>query len=139
MPYEHEAGQLRKIARRGTIFYTDHAETERRKDQIEKIDIANMLSRCRVTLVETNKSNGEEEWRAEEQEVVDFAFQSTAMLNHKNCQTSLCKLDCVGSYTRWHKIPSRYHLCEANYAPIDGPVAGIADRWARFQIDSRLA
>lgn len=65
MPFEHEGGLLRRIARRATIFYTDHAEVERKKDGIEKLDIANMLGRCTVTLVETNKDNGEEEWRAE--------------------------------------------------------------------------
>jgi len=65
MPFEHEAGQLRRVARRATVFYTDHAEIERKKDGIEKIDIANMLCRCTVTLVENNKDNGEEEWRAE--------------------------------------------------------------------------
>jgi hypothetical protein len=65
MPFEHEAGRLRKVARRGTVFYTDHAEVERKKDKIEKLDIANMLCRCGVTLVENNKENGEEEWRAE--------------------------------------------------------------------------
>lgn len=65
MPFEHEAGRLRRIARRGTIFYTNHAEVERAKDKIEKIEIANILCRCNVTLVETNKENGEDEWRAE--------------------------------------------------------------------------
>jgi len=65
MPFEHEAGCLRRVARRGTIFYTDHAEVERKKDRIEKLDIANMLCRCGITLVESNKVNGEEEWRAE--------------------------------------------------------------------------
>ena len=67
MPFEHEAGRLRKIARdrRAIIFYTDHAEVERKKDKIEKIDIANMLCRCSVSLVEVNKQDGEEEWRAE--------------------------------------------------------------------------
>jgi hypothetical protein len=65
MPFEHEAGRLRRIARRGTVFYVPHAEVERKKDSIDKIDIANMLCRCSVSLVETNKENGEEEWRAE--------------------------------------------------------------------------
>jgi uncharacterized protein DUF4258 len=65
MSFEHEAGCLRKAARRGTIFFTDHAEKERKKDQIEKLDVANMLCRCSISLVETNKENGEEEWRAE--------------------------------------------------------------------------
>ncbi len=65
MPFEHEAGLLRRVARRATIFYTEHAESERKKDGIEKIDIANMLCRCLITLIETNKENGENEWRAE--------------------------------------------------------------------------
>lgn len=65
MPFEHEAGRLRRVARRGTVFYTGHAEVERKKDGIEKLDIANMLCRCGITLVETNKESGEEEWRAE--------------------------------------------------------------------------
>lgn len=65
MPFEHEAGRLRRIARRGTVFFTVHAEIERKKDAIEKIDVVNMLGRCTISLVETNKDNGEEEWRAE--------------------------------------------------------------------------
>jgi len=65
MPFELEAGQLRRVARRATIFYTGHGEVERKKDSIEKIDIANMLCRCSISLIETNKDNGEEEWRAE--------------------------------------------------------------------------
>ncbi len=56
---------MRRIARRGTVFFTDHAEIERKKDGIEKLDAVNMLGRCSVSLVETNKDNGEEEWRAE--------------------------------------------------------------------------
>ncbi len=65
MAFEHEAGQLRRIARRATVFYTDHGDRERKNDHIEKIDIANMLGRCSVTLIETNKESGEQEWRAE--------------------------------------------------------------------------
>jgi hypothetical protein len=65
MPFEHESGRLRKAARRGTIFFTAHAEKERKKDSIEKLDVTNMLGRCSISLVETNKDNGEEEWRAE--------------------------------------------------------------------------
>jgi hypothetical protein len=65
MPFEHEASRLRRIARRGTVFFTDHAEVERKKDGIEKIEVINMLGRCTISLVETNKDNGEEEWRAE--------------------------------------------------------------------------
>ncbi|WOH52305.1 hypothetical protein [Bradyrhizobium sp. sBnM-33] len=65
MAFENEAGRLRRIARRGTIFFTNHAEIERKKDGIEKLDVVNMLGRCTVSLVEVNKENGEEEWRAE--------------------------------------------------------------------------
>lgn len=65
MPFEHEAGRLRRITRRGTVFFTAHAEIERKKDDVEKLDVVNMLGRCSVSLVETNRDNGEEEWRAE--------------------------------------------------------------------------
>jgi hypothetical protein len=65
MPFEHEAGRLRRIARRGTVFFKNHAEVERKKDGIEKIEVVNMLGRCTISLIETNKENGEEEWRAE--------------------------------------------------------------------------
>ena len=65
MPFEHEAARLRKAARRGTFFFTGHAEKERKKDDIEKIDVINMLGRCSVSLIETNRENGDEEWRAE--------------------------------------------------------------------------
>jgi hypothetical protein len=65
MPFELEAGRLRRVARRGTVFFTHHAEVERKKDGIEKIDVVNMLGRCTISLIETNRENGEEEWRAE--------------------------------------------------------------------------
>jgi hypothetical protein len=67
MAFEHEAGRLRKLARDRNvlIFFTGHAEVERKKDGISKVDIAMMLCRCSVSLVETNKESGEEEWRAE--------------------------------------------------------------------------
>ena len=67
MPFEHEAGRLRRLAKdpRTLVFYTDHAEIERKKDDISKLDIANMLGRCSISLVEVNKKNGEEEWRSE--------------------------------------------------------------------------
>ena len=65
MAFENEASCLRRIARRGTIFYTKHAEQERQKDNIEKVEIANILCRCVVTKAEPNAKNGEEEWRAE--------------------------------------------------------------------------
>ena len=65
MPFEHEAGRLRRMARRGTVFFTDHADKERKKDGIEKLDVVNMLGRCTISLIETNKDNEEEEWRGE--------------------------------------------------------------------------
>jgi hypothetical protein len=67
MSFEHEAGRLRRLAKdhRTLTFYTAHAEVERKKDDISKLDIAHMLGRCLVSLVEVNKKNGEEEWRAE--------------------------------------------------------------------------
>lgn len=67
MPFEHECGRLRKAASHHdvTIFFRKHAEIELAKDGIEKIDVANMLCRCVVTLVETNHKRGEDEWRAE--------------------------------------------------------------------------
>jgi hypothetical protein len=65
MPFEHEAGRLRRVARRGTVFFTDHADDVRTKDAIEKLDVVNMLGRCTISLIETNKESGEEEWRAE--------------------------------------------------------------------------
>jgi hypothetical protein len=65
MAFEDEAGCVRRVARRGTVFFTRHAEEERRKDNIEKVEIANILGRCVVTHVEVNKKNGEAEWRAE--------------------------------------------------------------------------
>jgi hypothetical protein len=65
MPFENEAGRPRRIARRGTVFFKYHAEDERKKDDIAKIDVVNMLGRCTISLIETNRENGEEEWRAE--------------------------------------------------------------------------
>jgi hypothetical protein len=65
MAYENEASRLRKLARRPdcTVWWTDHAEVERLKDNIAKIDVQNMLKRCSVSKAED--SGGEECWRAE--------------------------------------------------------------------------
>ena len=67
MPFEHECGRLRRLARdrRTVIFYTGHGGQERDKDSISRLDVTNMLGRCMVTLVEVNAESGEEEWRAE--------------------------------------------------------------------------
>lgn len=61
MPFEHEAGRLRRMAkdRRTLTFYTGHAEVERKKDDISRLDIAHMLGRCSVSLVEVNNKSGE--------------------------------------------------------------------------------
>ena len=62
--FEDEASRLRALAsnRRTRIRYTKHAEEELIKDDIAKIDVENMLRRCRVTLVEQKQ---ELTWRAE--------------------------------------------------------------------------
>jgi hypothetical protein len=63
--YEHEAGRLRRLADdKGVSFsYRKHALEEMAKDDIVRIDVENMLRRCKVTLVEETK--GETAWRAE--------------------------------------------------------------------------
>jgi hypothetical protein len=43
--------------------YRDHALVEMGNDDLYRIDVENMLRRCRVTLVED--IDGEETWRAE--------------------------------------------------------------------------
>lgn len=63
--FESQASRLRRLARRRDVLflYSEHADVELAKDGLCKIDIENMLRRCRVTLVE--ESDGEEAWRAE--------------------------------------------------------------------------
>jgi hypothetical protein len=65
MAFENEAARLRKLAKRSdvTVWWTDHAEIERKKDNIAKIDVQNMLKRCSISNVED--TDGEEGWRAE--------------------------------------------------------------------------
>jgi len=65
MPFENEASRLRKLARSPNVLigWTDHAEVERNKDEIAKIDVHNMLKRCSVSNVED--ADGEIGWRAE--------------------------------------------------------------------------
>lgn len=65
MTFENEAARLQKLARRSdvTVWWTDHANVERQKDNIAKIDVQNMLKRCSVSKAE--ESEGEECWRAE--------------------------------------------------------------------------
>jgi hypothetical protein len=65
MAFENEAARLRKLARRSdvSVWWRDHADIERRKDNIAKIDVQNMLKRCSVSNVEV--TDGEECWRAE--------------------------------------------------------------------------
>ena len=62
---EDHAGRLRRAASSMTarLLYTRHAEVELRKDGITKIEVENMLRRCRVTLVEL--SGFDETLRAE--------------------------------------------------------------------------
>jgi hypothetical protein len=65
MSFENEASRLRKLARRSdvTVWWTDHAEVERNKDNIAKLDVQNMLKRCLIS--KTEETDGEECWRAE--------------------------------------------------------------------------
>ena len=65
MAFEDEASRLRALARRSdvTVWWSDHAEDERNKDGIAKIDVHKMLQRCSVSNVED--TDGEEGWRAE--------------------------------------------------------------------------
>ena len=65
MAFESEAARLRKLARRPDVlvWWRDHAEDERAKDDIAKLDVQNMLKRCLVSNVED--TDGEECWRAE--------------------------------------------------------------------------
>jgi hypothetical protein len=65
MAYENEASRLRKLARRPDtlVWFSSHGDDERQKDGIAKLDVHNMLKRCRVSKVE--ETDGEECWRAE--------------------------------------------------------------------------
>jgi hypothetical protein len=65
MAFEDEASRLRKLARRPDVlvWWTDHAEVERLKDSIAKLDVHNILKRCSVSKVE--ETEGELCWRAE--------------------------------------------------------------------------
>jgi hypothetical protein len=64
--HESCASRLRNLAReRKVLFrYPRHALEEMAKDDIVKIDIENMLRRCKVTMVELDGRN-EETWRAQ--------------------------------------------------------------------------
>ncbi len=63
--FANEASRLRILARNRAVQlrFTKHGLEELQKDNISRIDVQNMLRRCRVTLVEDRK--GEETWRAE--------------------------------------------------------------------------
>jgi len=65
MAFESQASRLRTLARNRHVLFgwTGHAEVERNRDGIAKIDVENMLRRCTVTNVED--TDGEEGWRAE--------------------------------------------------------------------------
>ena len=47
--YEHEASRLRNLARKPDVLlaFRPHAKKEMQQDGIVKLDIANMLKRCR--------------------------------------------------------------------------------------------
>ncbi|MBD8909373.1 DUF4258 domain-containing protein [Methylorubrum zatmanii] len=63
--FADEAARLRALASnpRVRVRYTKHALEEMAKDSLVRIDIENMLRRCRVVLVE--ESQGELTWRAQ--------------------------------------------------------------------------
>lgn len=63
--FEDEASRLRRMAQNEAVrfAYRKHALEEMEKDRVHRIDVENMLRRCRVTLVEESK--GEVTWRAE--------------------------------------------------------------------------
>lgn len=62
---DDEASALRALARKpgARFLYRRHAEVELQKDDIPKIDVENMLRRCRVTMIE--ERGGELTRRAE--------------------------------------------------------------------------
>lgn len=63
--FHDEASRLRSLASSPTVAirFTKHAREECAKDRVFEIDVLNMLTRCRVTLVEGSGLN--ETWRAE--------------------------------------------------------------------------
>jgi hypothetical protein len=67
MAFESEASRLRKLARNPNVlvWWTGHGGVERNKDDVAKIDVHNMLKRCRVTNVED--SEGEQHGGRKEQ------------------------------------------------------------------------
>ena len=69
MAFENEAARLRKLAKQPDVLFgwTRHADVERQKDDIAKIDVHNMLRRCSVSNVE--ETEGETTWRAEGRDV----------------------------------------------------------------------
>ena len=69
MAFENEASRLRDLARDPNVlvWWKRHADEERQKDGIAKIDVHNMLKRCMVTNVE--ETDGEETWRAEGKDI----------------------------------------------------------------------
>jgi hypothetical protein len=71
MAFESEASRLRALARRPDVkvWWTKHADEEREKDNIAKLDAQNMLKRCSVSNIE--KTDGEECWRAEGKDIDD--------------------------------------------------------------------
>lgn len=69
MAFEHEASRLRTLARNPEVlvWWQDHADDERSKDGISKLDVQNMLKRCSVSNVEN--TDGEETYRAEGKDI----------------------------------------------------------------------
>jgi hypothetical protein len=64
MAFENEASRLRKLAQNPNVLFiwTNHAEVEREKDSIAKIDVENWLEGAQSVWWRTNvgKKNGEQ-------------------------------------------------------------------------------
>ena len=62
--YEHEAARLRALARAGVEVRFDRHALQRVEERgVGRLEVVNMLTRCRVTAVEP--SRGRERWTAE--------------------------------------------------------------------------
>jgi hypothetical protein len=86
MAFENEASRLRKLAQNPNVLFiwTNHAEVEREKDSIAKIDVENMARRCSVSLVENKR--GEEEWRAEGTDIDGRRIAAVVVADERNVQ-----------------------------------------------------
>ena len=79
---DHAARLRRASSQQGARFlYTRHAEAELQKDNVAKIEVENMLRRCRVTLVEP--SGADETLRAEGSDADGRPLVAVVVLNEE--------------------------------------------------------